>query len=336
MRRTTLWIIVSFVVGMGTAFGLSYLYKEASNPRIESTEVFEVTLPDGTKERLSYSEIERDREEIKLLREKIRVMVNRRDLPKAPVVTPERPLQPKPSQASPAPVPSKVQTQASSKNLGQLFSKLMNTSTMKELASQQVNREAGELAAVLDLNKEETAKLEKILNKRKKLPGSLGAEAERSGEESDKQEPPRSLDEELRSLLTPEQFSRYQEYTEKKKTLSGATSLDKELFELKYRLNLTEDQEAPVKEVLKEQGEKSQFLPTSPGSDEEGTPLERIQNYMDHKSAIDKETAQRVQQILNEKQYADFVQYQEEKSAEVHIIKKLLEEEGKSESTPAP
>jgi len=206
---------------------------------------------------------------------------------------------------------------------------------MQELVSDQVNREVGELSAVLDLDDEKRARLEKILKQKKKLPAIPSMESDKSGQDRERAESTKSLEEELRALLSPEQFSQYQEYTEKKKALSGASSVDKELFELKYRLDLTEEQEAPVKEILREHTEKLQRLSLSTTPEDDTAPLERIQDYLDQKSAVDQDTARRVQPLLNASQYAGFVHYQEEKAAEVSILKKLLKEEAKA-TPPSP
>ena len=70
-QRTFLWMFLSFLSGMGVAYGLMFLDRKATVPRLERTDIFEVVSSDGTVLRLSYSEIERDREELRRARQRI-------------------------------------------------------------------------------------------------------------------------------------------------------------------------------------------------------------------------------------------------------------------------
>lgn len=338
MRSVTIRVLIAFLVGIGTGMGLSYMSHKVSVPCIDSSTVFQVVLPDGTTKHLSYLEIERDREELRVLRERLRLLEGPKQSTSSP---PERkaPSSPERSEGEPDKrhaAEAQDQSAGSSKGLKDVFTKLMNSVTLKELADEQVTREAGELSGVLGLTKEERSKLEGILRKRRKFPPfSPGTEPESSEEAQERGRPQKTLDEELRALLPPEKFARYQEYTEKKKALAGSPTLDRDLFELTYRLNLSEEQQAAVREALKEHDEKAQHLSLASTPDEHAAPLERIQSYLDQKASLEKETSRRMERILNQQQYAEFLQYQNEKSAEVRILKKLLEEEAKDlKATP--
>ncbi len=329
MRPSTGWMLVAFVAGVAVALGLSYLNTKASVPRIDSTAIFQIVLPDGSIKHLSYSEIERDREELRILRERLRALEDRTQAS-------QRDVQPKAAQSPTSSQPEPKKTAAEGKDQGstatqglkEVFTKLMNSATLKTLADEQIMREAGELAAVLDLNKEQRQKVEEAIRKRKKIPSfSLDADATAREQAQAKTEPHTPLEEELRSFVPPEKFARYQEYTEKKKQLTGASALERDLLELTYRLDLSEEQQAAVREVLKEHDEKAQHISLDAGQDEKMTPVERIQTYLEQKIAIDKDIARRMERILNQTQQAAFLQYQNEKSAEIRILKKLLEED---------
>ena len=68
-QRTFLWAFLSFLIGMGVAYGLIALDRQTTIPRLEMTDIFEVVTPDGTVRRLSYAEIEREKQDLRALGE---------------------------------------------------------------------------------------------------------------------------------------------------------------------------------------------------------------------------------------------------------------------------
>jgi hypothetical protein len=332
-QRTFLWIFLSFLLGMGVAYGLVALDRHATIPRLEMTDIFEVVTSDGTLLRLSYAEIEREREELRALRG--RVWAGPRAAQK----------QRRPGEATPSPEPNLPAAEAlpedasakkpSDRKLRDLFTKIFSQPIMQDLMQAQIAREAGELADVLDLTDEQLATVEKELNKRKRtFPPSVPGRSSEPGEAE--QEPETTLEEELQTILTPEQYQRYQEYTEKKSALAGASELDRQAFELDWRLRLTEEQEAPVRQILKEQGEKTGQI--SPASAMEGntSPTERLEKHLEKRTALNKETAEKMKAVLEEDQYEVFLQYQVERDTETLLLKRLIQEErgGGAPATP--
>jgi len=318
-QRTFLWIFLSFLLGMGTAYGLVALDRKATIPRLEKTDVFEVVTSDGTVLRLSPAEIEREREELRALRER------RRGSPKA--VEKRR----GPGEAPPFPIPSLPTAEALSEEAAKIFSQPI----MQDLMQAQITREAGELADVLDLTDEQLATVEKELKKRKRTfpPGVPGRS---SGPDEEEQEPETTFEEELQTILTPEQYQKYQEYTEKKSALAGTPALDRQVFELDWRLKLTEEQQAPVREILKEQGEQMGQL--SPASPVQGgaSPAERLEKQLAKRTALNKETAEKMKAVLEEDQYEVFLQYQVERDTETQLLKRLIQEERGGEAPATP
>ncbi len=323
-QRTFLWAFLSFLLGMGIAYGLVALDRHATIPRLEKTDIFEVVTSDGTILRLSPAEIEREREELRALREK-------------PWGNPwAGQKRRRPGEAPPFPIPNLPTAEAlpegasakkpSDKNLKDLFAKIFSQPIMQDLMQAQITREAGELADILDLTDEQLATVEKELKKRKRTfpPGVPGRS---SGPGEEEQEPETTFQEELQTILTPEQYQRYQEYTEKKSALAGTPALDRQVFELDWRLKLTEEQEAPVREILKEQGEKrGQLSPPSP-VEADASPAERLEKHLEKRTALNKETAERMKTVLEEDQYEVFLQYQVERDTETQLLKRLIQEE---------
>lgn len=332
-QRTFLWIFVSFLLGMGVAYGLVVLDRHATIPRLEKTDIFEVVTSDGTVLRLSPAEIEREREELRTLRER------RRDRPRA---VEERRA---PEKAPPIPTPNLPTGEAlseeatvktsSDKNLKDLFAKIFSQPIMQDLMEAQIAGEAGELADVLDLTDEQLATVEKELKKRKRTfpPGEPGGS---SGSDEEGQEPETTLEEELQTILTPEQYQKYQEYTEKKSALAGTPALDRQVFELDWRLKLTEEQQAPVREILKEQGEKRGQLSSASPTEVDASPAERLEKHLAKRTALNQETAEKMKAVLEEDQYEVFLQYQVERDTETRLLKRLIQEEQGAEAPATP
>jgi hypothetical protein len=334
-QRTFLWVFLSFLLGMGIAWGLVVLDRQASIPRLERTDIFEVVTSDGTVRRLSYAEIEREQEALRARREL--PSENRRAVPKD--WKPGEPLRltPPPDLPTGEDIPEQVAAKKpGDRNLKDLFARIFSQPIMQDLMQAQVAREAGELADVLDLTDEQLAAVEKEIRKRKR-PFAPGTPGSPSGAEQEAQEPETTLQEELQTILTPEQYQRYEEYTEKKRALARSPALDRQVFELSWRLNLTEEQEAPVREILKEQGEKrSQISPAPPTAEGDTSPADRLQVHLENRTALNKETAERMKGVLEEDQYQAFLQYQVERDTETRLLKRLIQEERAGEAPATP
>jgi len=335
-QRTFLWALMSFLVGMGVAYGLVRLDRKAMVPRLERTQIFEVVTSGGAVLRLSYAEIEREREELRDLR--LRLEEIERNVLR-PGRRGEGPPVPPPA-AQPAETASPERAKAKGdkppdRNMKDLFAKIFSRPVMEELALAQIAREAGELADVLDLTDEQMATLEEELRKRKKnLPlGMNGSPSARTGEEV----PQRTLQEELQKILTPEQYRKYQEYTEKKNALIGAPALDREVFELNWRLKLSAEQETPVREILREQERKmAQLLPAAAMDLEaDASPAEGLEKHLQQRTALNRETADRMKNVLDEDQYEVFLRYQVERDTETRLLRRLIREERAGEAPAA-
>jgi hypothetical protein len=332
-QRTFFWIFLSFLLGMGVAYGLVALDRHARIPRLEATDIFEVVTSDGTVLRLSYAEIEREREELRALRE--RPWGSPRAVQKGgkpgevpPLPDPNLPTE----EALPEEAPAK---KTSDENLKDLFTKIFSQPIMQDLVQAQIAREAGELADVLDLTDEQLAKVEEEIKKRKRtFPPSVPGRSPEPGEEE--QEPETTLEEELQTILTPEQYQRYQEYTEKKSALAGSPALDRQVFELDWRLKLTEEQEAPVREILEVQGEKMGEISPASAMEGDASPAERLEKHLETRTAMNKETAEKMKTVLEEDQYEVFLQYQVERDTETQLLKRLIQEERRGEAPATP
>ncbi len=216
-----------------------------------------------------------------------------------------------------------------------LFAKIFSQPIMQDLMEAQIAGEAGELADVLDLTDEQLATVEKELKKRKRTfpPGVPGGS---SGSDEEGQEPETTLEEELQTILTPEQYQKYQEYTEKKSALAGTPALDRQVFELDWRLKLTEEQQAPVREILKEQGEKRGQLSSASPAEVDASPAERLEKHLAKRTALNQETAEKMKAVLEEDQYEVFLQYQVERDTETRLLKRLIQEERGAEAPATP
>jgi len=342
MKRSTLWILLSFAAGMAVSYGLVLLDRQASVPRVGPTDIFEVVLPDGTVHHLSYAEIDRERQELFSLRQRLMEIQKKPSAapPPAAGLAPaesvesglpaERPeaLAQGPKQAEPEPAKDPQ------KNLSKFIAKIFSQPIMKDLLTHQTDRQAGELAAVLDLNPEQRAKLDEILKNRKSAfpwslePGTPGPAAEEERRASDK-----TLEEEIQPILSPAQVQRYHEYTDGKNALSRAPQVDRDLFEVSWRLKLTEEQEKLTRQIFQEQFQKGRTLSPLSSMEPEAPTSERIESYLQKKSSLDRETGERMKKVLDEGQHEAFLEYQREKDAESQLLRRLLDEE-KAAETP--
>ena len=345
MKKNTLWILLSFLGGMSITLGLILLDRQASVLRVGPTEIVEVVLPGGKVQHLSYAEIEREREELLSLRQRMSEFQKRPSAPASPdagsqPAVPEMPD----SIAAPAQAPSQGSQQGepqssleSKKNLGKFFAKIFSQPIMQDLMTHQVNRQSGELADALDLTQEQKAELEQILKRRKvSFPqgppsGPAGPAAVEEGRAS-----PKSLEEEILAILTRAQAQRYQEYTEKKNALSGASTVERDVFEMSWRLKLTEEQEKQAREILQVQSEKGRTPPPLSGLQPEGPISERIETYLEKKASLERETSEKMKTILDENQYQAFLAVQSEKEAETQLLRRLLEEEKSAGAVATP
>jgi hypothetical protein len=284
--------------------------------------------------------MERDRQELRHTRQRVealeRAVLRRRGKGEpTPIPPPGGPSAgPLPEETSGGRPESKG-PKARDKNLKNLFARIFSQPVMEDLAEAQIDRQAGELADVLDLTDEQLATLEEELRKRKqRLPSGFQAASSRPAREEP--EPQTSLEEELPSILTPEQLQKYQEYTEKKIALQAAPSVDREVFELDWRLDLLEDQKAPVQEILKEQDEKMRQLSPASALEGDATPAERLEQHIEQRTALNKETAERMKAVLDEDQFEAFVRYQEERDTETRLLRRLIQEEQAGEEPATP
>ena len=334
MQRALRGSLVAFLAGMAVAYGLVGLDRWAKGPtlKVQPTEIFELDVEDLGVQTLTYADIERDREELKRLRRRL-TLARAGEAPEParrppePAPSPEEPEEGS-ADRSPASPNDTSRAEASRKNLGNLFAKIFSQPVIQDLVDSQVKREAGELAAVLDLSEEQQAEVEQALRVRKK------ALRPRLGREEPTPPPKKTLEEEFQAIFTPEQFQTYETYTEKKKALRGQPALERDLFELTWRLDLTDAQKPLVREVLREHGEKAGKL--SPASDLAGTatPGERLQSHIAERQALNRETAESMKGILDEDQLAGFRTYQEEKDAETRLLQRLISEEKPAGGTP--
>ncbi|MEW6439351.1 MAG: hypothetical protein AB1640_00300 [bacterium] len=324
MKRNTLRILLSFVAGMAVAYGLMLLEREASAPRVSAGEVLEVVLPDGTTQHFSFAEIERQRQELASLRQRVSELEQ-----KAPASAPTAAPSPEstsplsegpgaapsgPEAAGPGTHPGEDLDQPAGKGLGNIFSRIFTQPVMKELVAHEVNRQVGELAAVLELSQEQRTALEEILTRRRNEP----PRGPSSG---------RTLEDELQGVLSSAQSERYREYTDKKRSLAGASPVERDLFELDWRLGLSDEQSAQVREILQEQFEKGRTPPAPTGPQAEEPVSRRIEDSLDQKASLDRETGEKLGKVLDESQHGVFLEYQKEKAAENELLRKLLQEE---------
>lgn len=335
MRRTFLGFLLFFAAGLALGYGLSYLDGQTRIPRLGPTDVFEVAMPDGTYRHLTYAEVERERADLRQLRQQLArradPAVPSRPAPAdAPEPTPDPPETPE-TVRSREPVP-----EDSRKQLGELFTRIFSRPVMQEIALAQVKRQAGELSAVLGLTEEQRATLEAELEKRRleqmqargrPAPGRPGTFP---GGEQD-------IEAVYRSLFTPEQYRRYELYTERKKEVRGSSVPEQELFELAWRLDLTEEQEARAGEILRSQWERVQRLSPMTGSaEDESSPLEQFQQYLDTRSEIVNQSIEQFRTFLDEDQLAGYRQYVSEKELETSLLEKMVRPDTTEGAEAAP
>lgn len=328
MKRTLLWFLAFFAAGLAVGYGLAHLDRQARVPRLGPTEVFRVVLPDGTYRHLTYAEVERDRTELRQLR----LALAQREAPR-PAAPPEAPAReetapqtPPPDPGGSAAAPQAVQ-EASRKKLGDLFAKIFSRPVMQEIALSQVKRQAGELSAVLGLTPSQRETLEAELARRRleQTQGRGRSPAGRPGA------PPSRGDQDLeafyRTLFTPEQVRRYESYTEKKRQLGGQPVPEQELFELTWRLDLSDEQETRAAQVLRDQWEKLQQLSPTGGTDEDASPLQQFERYLNTRNEIFNRSTERLRAFLDEDQIAGFQQYVTEKEMETRLLEKMIRSE---------
>jgi len=332
-------LLVFFVVGLAVGYGLAYLDGQTRVPRLEPTEVFTVVFPDGTFRHLSYAEVERERAELRLLRQHLARREEPRPSPASAPPSTEPPGQGEEEPAPPSPRPSAEASaeiqESSRKKVGDLFAKLFSKPVMREIALSQARRQAGELSAVLGLTDEQRKSLETELERRKQelaqgrgTPPSAGPAGSPRGE--------RDLEDLVRNLLTPEQYRRYETYTERKKEIGRAPVPDQELFELTWRLDLNEEQEVRASEILKAQWEKIQQLSPMAGSEDETSPLDQFQRYLDKRDEIVSRSTEQFKSFLDEDQLPGYLQYVSEKEMETHLLQKMIRSEAPDGSESPP
>lgn len=342
MKRTTLWILLSFAGGMAVSYGLVFLDRQASVPRVGPTDVFEVVLSDGTVHHLSYAEIDRERQELLSLRQRLTEIQKKQSVapPTAAGLAPAEPVETGRAADRPEALPQgPKQAEPESgkdpqKNLDKFIAKIFSQPIMKDLLTHQADRQAGELAAVLDLSPEQRARLDEILKNRKTAfpwglePGTPGPAAEKERRASSK-----TLEEEIQPILSPAQVQRYHEYTDGKNALSGASQVERDLFEVSWRFKLTEEQEKLTRQIFQEQFEKGRTYSPLSSLEPEAPTSERIESYLQKKSSLDQETGEKMKKILDARQHEAFLEYQREKDAESRLLRRLLDEE-KAAETP--
>jgi len=339
MQRKSFGFVLVFFLGLALGFGLNYLDEQTRFPRLESSEIFEVALPNGTIIHLSYSELERERQELKRLRIKLARLENKLSLSnKVPIKekgqtdisTELSPSLSSPKDKEPQTEPPKPKE--ANKKLGELFKKIFSQPVIKEFATVQAERQAGELAAVLDLTGKQKQDLEQILReKTRPFPSSMTSVSP-AGQTPGNETQNKDLEEQIETILTPEQYRQYQEYTEKKKSLFNASPVEKDLLELTWRLDLTEDQETAAKEILQEHREENSRLSPSTCCGELPSIEDRLEKYLQLKEDLDKAMAEKMKTVLDEEQLNAFLVFQEEKDAETRLFRKLIQEE--PEETP--
>ncbi len=338
MKSKSIGILLVFIAGVAVGYGLFFLDRQASIPRVEESEIFEVVLPDGKIERLSYLEITQEREQEHQLREEIKrlskTLAHTKRTRRRPQPGPPGDLIPQENTDRPEAVVKDQASRSPKRNLGSLFAKIFSQPAMQDLTKAQVKRQSAELTAVLGLTPEQQQSLETVLQKRKKALPDLFKDASSPARPAKDQGSQKSLDDEIRAILTEDQVQPYQEYTEKKASLSNAPVLDRELLEVSWRLSLTGEQEPQVREIMQEHHERLRALsptPLAPGEDV--SPSERFENFLQEKNLLNQRSAERMKTVLDEEQLSAFLLYQEEKDAEAQLFQKLIQS---SHNEPSP
>jgi hypothetical protein len=68
----------------------------------------------------------------------------------------------------------------------------------------------------------------------------------------------------------------------------------------------------------------------------DGSPAERLEEHLEKRTALNKETAEKMKTVLEEDQYEVFLQYQVERDTETQLLKRLIQEERGGEAPATP
>ncbi len=336
MKQKSLTICISFLAGVIVTLCFLQLDRQVRVPRLESTKIFEVLLPDGTIQHVSYDEIQRQKEELQTLRKQLKELEQKTFHTKKQKNNQRHEGLKDASQHKAKEQASQTSaSKATSKNANVFFSKIFSNPIMKKLMNSQVVRQTGELTAVLDLSSEQQEKVEQILKKQQpisqsKKPTPLSESAQKQIDEQ------MSLEEEIKSILTDEQAQRYQEYTEQKKALAESPAQERDLFELSWRLNLTEEQSPQAREIIEEQMDKIKKISQLGEGEQELTPVEKIKMQLEKRAAINEEAAKKMESILDEDQFNAFHQYQAERETQTKFFQEMIDEEEKAVAEEEP
>jgi len=340
MKSKSLGILLVFIAGVAVGYGLFFLDRQASIPRVEESEIFEVVRTDGELERLSYLDMAQEQEQEHHLKEEIKrltkALAHAKRTRRRPQHGPPEDSIPQGSAARPGAEAKSQASRSPKKSLGTLFAKIFSQPAMQDLTRAQIKRQSAELTAVLGLTPEQQQSLETALQKRKKVLPALFKDASSPATSAANQPSEKSLDDEIRAILTEDQLQPYQEYTERKASLRNAPVIEKELLEVSWRLSLTGEQEPQVREILQEHHEKLRALsPRSLAPEEDVSPSDRFESYLQEKNLLNQKSAERMKTVLDEDQLNAFLQYQEEKDAEARMFQELIQST-QSEPTPPP
>jgi len=333
MKHKSLWIVIGFIAGALITLAVLQLDRQVHVPKLSSTEIFEVLLPDGTVQHLSYSEIERQKQELQMLKKRLTQLEQEAFHAKTTKESKKALIQN--DKETFAQVPSKQEEEdnkkISPKDASAFFSKVFSKPVMEKMAYSQISRKAGELAAGLDLSPEQQQEIEDLLKNQNPRLRELEP-TKTSDEEQEDNTPERTLEEGLKDILSQEQYQEYQDYNEKKKALTKASPMEKSLLEISWRLKLNEEQKAQTREILQEQQEKALSLVQARQQDSDLSPIEQIEQYIEKKEALTKETAAKMESVLTEDQINGFLLYQEQSNMETQLLQQLIaEERGASE-----
>ena len=324
MKQTFLLFLLCFVVGLATGYGLAHLDRRAEVVTVSPTEVFRVSLGNGTYQHLSYADVQRDRRELDRLRSNLhRAKRSRVTRPtRTPTLSP-----PSPPRSHTRPDGAHAESREESRQrLGALFAKIFSKSVMSDVADARVQRQVGELSAVLDLTEEQQGLLREALARRDHPEGPPPGPGERE----------EALEEIYRSVFSPEQYQRYREYRAAKNDMAGAPTVDREVFELSWRLNLTEDQKVQVTEICRQRQNRLEKVSRAESQDAADFPGERLRRYVEEREAAEDEEAQQMRDVLGDEQYAAYEQYRKEKDPETRILETMVAEEPPPEGVQPP
>ena len=91
-----------------------------------------------------------------------------------------------------------------------------------------------------------------------------------------------------------------------------------------------------MREILKVQGEKMAEISPVSGMEGDASPAERLEKHLEMRTAMNKETAEKMKAVLEEDQYEVFLQYQVERDTETQLLKRLIQEERRGEAPVTP